>query len=87
MFIGMGSTTIWAIFLPPVKHSLYFPNKKKIEETSMGQSTVTIYNPKKDKDVQLSIEAAPKEEVCDVMYYRVICENIVMLYFIRFCRS
>jgi len=75
----MSSTTIWAIFLPPVKHSLYFPNKKKIEETSMGQSTVTIYDPKKDKGVQLSIEAAPKEEVCNMRDYRVIYEKIVML--------
>jgi len=66
MLIGMSSTTIWATFLPPVKHSLYFPNKKKIEETSMGQSTVTIYNPKKYKDSQLSIEAAPNQEVCNV---------------------
>ncbi|XP_060841826.1 thiamine transporter 2-like [Rhopalosiphum padi] len=62
---GMSFTTVWAIFLPPVKHSLYFPNKKKIEETSMGQSTVTIYNPQKHKDSQLSIEAAPSEEKID----------------------
>jgi len=62
---GMSFTTIWAIFLPSVKHSLYFPNKKKIEETSMGQSTVTIYNPQKHKNSQLSIEAAPSEEKID----------------------
>lgn len=69
IFIGMSSTTIWAIFLPKVKHSLYFPNKKTIEETSMGQSTVTIYNPEKYKDSQLSIEAAPNEEVCNIRDY------------------
>jgi len=62
----MSSTTIWAIFLPPVKHSIYFHNKKKIEETSMGQSTVTIYNPQKYKDPQVSIEAAPRQEVCNL---------------------
>jgi len=69
MFIGMSSTTIWAIFLPKVKHSLYFSNKKKIDETSMGQSTVTIYNPEKYKDSQLSIEAAPNEGVCNIRDY------------------
>lgn len=66
IFIGMSSTTIWAIFLPPVKHSLYFPDRKKIEETSIRQSTVTIYNPQKYKDSQLSIEATPNQEVCNV---------------------
>ncbi|CAH1708864.1 unnamed protein product [Aphis gossypii] len=61
----MSFTTIWAIFLPKVNQSLYFSNKKKVEETSMGQSTVTIYNPEKYKDSQLSIEAAPNEEKVD----------------------
>jgi len=60
----MSSTTIWAVFLPPVKHSLYFPNKKKVKELSMGQSTSTIYNPKMDNDAQLSIEQASKDVVC-----------------------
>ncbi|XP_025195930.1 thiamine transporter 2-like [Melanaphis sacchari] len=59
---GMSFTTVWAIFLPKVKYSLYFPNKKKVDETSMGQSTVTVYNPQKYKDSQLSIEAASNEE-------------------------
>jgi len=75
----MSSTTIWAIFLPPVKNSLYFPNKKKVKEISMGQSTSTIYNPKMDKDVQLSIETASKEEVCIIQGIRMKYKKIIMI--------
>lgn len=64
----MSFTTIWAIFLPPVKQSLYFRNNENIDGTSMGQSTVTIYNPKKYNDSQLRIESAPREKV----YYTAI---------------
>lgn len=59
----MSFTTIWAVFLPSVKESLYFHKRKKVDDTSMAQSTVTIYNPEKFKDSQLSIEVPTIEQV------------------------
>jgi len=63
MFSGMSVTAIWAVLLPPVKESLYF-HKKKTDDTSMAQSTATIYNPKKFiESSELSIETLSIEQV------------------------
>lgn len=59
----MSFTTLWAIFLPPVKESLYFHKRKKEDDTSMAQSTVTIYNPEKFKDPHLNIEVSTIQQV------------------------
>ncbi|XP_050425168.1 thiamine transporter 1-like [Adelges cooleyi] len=52
---GMSFTAVWALILPPVKQSLYFHKKKKVNDSSVTHSTVTIYNPSKYTDSQLSI--------------------------------
>ncbi|VVC26728.1 Reduced folate carrier,Major facilitator superfamily domain [Cinara cedri] len=53
---GMSFTALWAIFLPPVKQSLYFHKRKKVDDTTMGQSTVTIYSPEKYNQAKIGIE-------------------------------
>lgn len=60
---GMSFTALWAVFLPPVKESLYFHKRKKVDDTSMGVSTITIYNPEKFKESQLSIGIPSGEQV------------------------
>lgn len=62
IFTGMSFTFVWAIFLPKVDHSIYFHKKKKTDET-IAQSTVTIYNPEKYKESQLSIEISAVQQV------------------------
>lgn len=61
----MSFTAVWAIFLPPVKQSLYFHKKKKIDDTSStAQSTATIYSPEKyAQPPQLSVETLAIEQV------------------------
>lgn len=60
----MSSTAVWAIFLPRVKQSLYFHKRKKVDDTTMTQSTDTIYNPEKYKyPHQLSIDSLNTEKV------------------------
>lgn len=59
----MSFTTLWAVLLPSVKESLYFHKRKKVDDTSMAQSTVTIYNPEKFKDSQLNIEIPTIDQV------------------------
>lgn len=73
----MTSTAIWAVFLPPVKESLYFHKRKKVDDTSMAQSTVTIYNPEKYKAPhQLSVESLKVEQVFTKHNYRYIYMKI-----------
>lgn len=78
----MSSTAVWAIFLPQVKQSLYFHKRKKVDDTSMAQSTVTIYNQEKYKDPhQLSVESLKIEQVKYKIATRY--ENEIVIVFTR----
>lgn len=46
----MSFTGVWALFLPQVKQSLYFNNSKTVADTSMEQSTVSIFSAEKRND-------------------------------------
>jgi len=60
----MSFTAVWAVFLPSVKQSIYFHKKKKVEDSNtMTQSTVTIYDPEKYQESQLSIEMPSSQQV------------------------
>lgn len=55
----MSFTAVWAIFLPKVKQSLYFHKRKKVDETTIGQSTVTIYCSEKYNEAKLGSVEMP----------------------------
>jgi len=65
MIPGMSFTAVWAIFLPPVKQSIYFHKRKKTnDDTSMAQSTATIYSPEKYiEPPRISTETLSVEQV------------------------